>query len=196
MTTHYVLSVLIDSLEPHPLLTRRSRHAGLPGVSTAMPSTATTSELRAKWLQCKAICDVELVEWEKVDWVDSPQNARCTRPSAREGHAAAVCDSRFIAVVGGFTVSDSLKIRLFDAEDDSGMQWSEEMTPECTDNVFEDLVKGQRYGLSATACRGLVDGQMQDVIVVFGGFTQGGYAGEVAKLVVLKWSRDPTSKWP
>eukprot|EP00959_Pyramimonas_sp_CCMP1952_P453069 9467641-Pyramimonas_sp.AAC.1 len=210
-------------VEPHPLLTRRSRHAGLPGVSTAIPSTATTSELRTKWLQCKAICDLEVVEWEKVDWVDSPQDwvdspqqNASVPPSAREGHAAAVCDSRFIAVLGGFAFSDSLKVRLFDAEADSGMQWSEEITPECTDDVFEgecntqdtnllhglcgqgqypngkkQLVEGQRYGLSATTCRGLVDGQMQDVMVVFGGFTAGGYAGEVAKVVVLKWSRDP-----
>jgi len=169
--------------------------AGLPGLPSAVPSRATASDLQAKWLQCKDICDLNVVEWEKIGRVDSEQTEGLP-PSAREGHAAAVCDSRFVAVMGGFVFSDSLEVHLFDPEAAPGVQWSEPMRPECSYEVHEELVAGQRYGLSATACKGLVDGEMQNLIVVFGGCTAGGYVGEVAKVLVLKWSYDPDSKWP
>ena len=54
--------------------------------------------------------------------------------------------------------------------------------------MCSELLSEQRYGLSATSCRGMIAGEMQDIIVVLGGFTMGGYAGEVNSLIVLKWT--------
>ena len=79
---------------------------------------------------------MKVVGWEEIDLPDDEEAAGLP-PSAREGHAAATCDSRFVAVIGGFAFSDSLKVHLYDPEAASGTQWSEEISPECTSEVFQ-----------------------------------------------------------
>jgi hypothetical protein len=54
--------------------------------------------------------------------------------------------------------------------------------------VRAELLSEPRYGLTATTCEAVIDGELRECIVVLGGFTRGGYTGEDNLLMVLMWT--------